>query len=108
MSDPIGIHIRVPPPPLPQSVCLSYCFFLDDILRRTMYFSKLNTLSDHHLGKKKKLSLCFEPFFPPTFFYSSVQEIRYEKIAPQLDSATLNEATEFNFTVHPNTDYFTR
>jgi len=37
-----------------------------------------------------------------------VQEIRYEKLSPQLDTATLDEATELKFVVPPNTDYFTR
>ena len=40
--------------------------------------------------------------------FSPVQEIRYEKIIPQTDAATLNESNELKFTVPPNTDYFTR
>lgn len=51
-------------------------------------------------------------FLATGFFYStilfSVQEIRYEKLAPQLDANTLNESTELKFTIQPNTDYFTR
>lgn len=41
-------------------------------------------------------------------FFVAVEEVRFEKVAPQLDAATLNESTELKFTVLPNTDYFTR
>jgi hypothetical protein len=42
------------------------------------------------------------------FIFPLVEEIRYEKLLPQLDTATLDEATELKFVVSPNTDYFTR
>jgi hypothetical protein len=44
------------------------------------------------------------------FCFSSVRvdEIRYEKISPQLDAATLNDSSELKFTILPNTDFFTR
>ena len=73
-----------------------------------MYFTKMNKIADHHLGKCCRgggLSLFFSSYSNTTF---SVEEIRYEKVLPQLDTATLNEATELKFTVQPNTDYFTR
>jgi len=38
----------------------------------------------------------------------SVEDIRYEKIKPQLDTATLNDCTEMKFIVPPSSDYFTR
>ena len=76
-----------------------------------MYFTKMNKIADHHLGKCCRggwgglISLFFSFYSNTTF---SVEEIRYEKVLPQLDTATLNEATELKFTVQPNTDYFTR
>ena len=50
---------------------------------------------------EERINFLFNLFF-------SVQEVHYEKISPQFDAASLNECTEMKFTVHPNTDYFTR
>jgi len=38
-----------------QIIYIDFIFvFTDDILKRNLYFTKLNKLSDHHLGKDYK------------------------------------------------------
>jgi hypothetical protein len=42
------------------------------------------------------------------FTQHTVEEVRYEKIKPQLDTADLKDCTEMKFVVPPSSDYFTR
>ena len=37
-----------------------------------------------------------------------VADVRYERIAPTLDAAAINDATELRFVVPASPDYFTR
>jgi hypothetical protein len=52
----------------------------------------------------------FDIFFSLLYTHTtiSVEEVRYEKIKPQLDTTGLNECTEMKFVVPPSSDYFTR
>jgi len=38
----------------------------------------------------------------------TVQEVRYERVLPTHNAATLQDSTEFNFVIPPRSDYFTR
>jgi len=42
------------------------------------------------------------------YYFFKVSEVMYEEILPTLDASTLDDATEWRFTVPAVKDYFTR